>query len=172
MSVNFGPLCRDIIGCNLQIKGKQVIDKNGNLQLQGNIQTKSLTVKKDATICGELQVDTISAKQASEITVSNDINASNVNAISVTTSGNVNVCGTLHADYISPKNNSNVVITQNLLVDGQVETTNGLFVNGIQVVSSQQCDPGNTNGNLTSTSDTCNLILQVLRNHGLIGYCD
>lgn len=64
MSVNQGNLCRDLIGANLQIKGKKVIDENKNANLRsvrakevetkGKIQAPELCVTGDATVNGNL----------------------------------------------------------------------------------------------------------------------
>jgi hypothetical protein len=56
-----------------------------------------------------------------------------------------------------------------LCVTGNIKTEGSYYVDGVQVVSNQWATPiPPTNGNLVSTSDTCNLILQVLRSHGLL----
>ena len=119
---NFGPLCRDLIGCNVQIKGKKVIDESGNFKTPGALTSKTLTSRGDTTVCGNLL-----------------------------------------ADNISPKTSGGPVT-----VNGNVSVNGSYYVNGVQVVTDPQTDPGNSDATLQNTSDTCNLILQVLRTHGLI----
>ena len=196
---NHGPLCKDIIGANLYIKGKQVFDSSGNLKIPGSIVASSLKSRGNTTVCGTLAVDTIEAKEASKISINNDIdvatkvttttveattveattvdattveattgNITTVNSTTVNTTGNVNVCGTLMVDNIDNKTGSNVNVFAELCVTGNIKSEESYFVDGLQVVTNRQGSISNTNGNLQSTSDTCNLILQVLRTHGLI----
>ena len=236
---NQGSLCKDIIGANLYIKGKRVIDTAGNLKIPGSIVASSLKTRGNTTVCEILKVDTMEAKEDTKISINSNIdvattvttttlnattvnattldvttvdattvnattvnattvdattvdtttvdtttvnattvnttdidavngNITTVNSTTVTTTGNVNVCGNLHVDNIDTKTGSNVNVFADLCVTGNVKSEESYFVDGLQVVTNRQGSVSNTNGNLASTSDTCNLILQVLRTHGLI----
>lgn len=128
MSTNHGPLCRDIIGCNVQIKGKKVIDESGNFKTSGSLTSASVTSR-----------------------------------------GNTTVCGNLLADHVTEKTlGHGVSISANVSASGLINTNQSYHVNGVQVVTFPQVDPGNANATVQNVSDTCNLILQVLRNHGLV----
>lgn len=156
---NFGPLCRDLIGCNLQVKGKTVIDESGNFKTPGALVSKSLTSRGNTTVCGKLVTDNIEPKTSGG---------------NVSMNGNVTICGNITLGNVVPKDGSNVSVNGNVSVDGNISVNGNVsvddsyYVGGSQVVTSPQNDPGNSDATLQNTSDTCNLILQVLRTHGLI----
>ena len=71
---NHGPNCKDIMGKNLFIKGKKVIDENGNFKTAGKLTTTSLLTRGDATVCGTLRTDCIQPKVNSIVLVKSPLN--------------------------------------------------------------------------------------------------
>jgi len=79
MSVNHGPLCRDIIGSSVFMKNKKVIDQNGNVYAC-HLTAKTFTTKGDLNVCGNLHVNLIDSKPVSANIITPKIDfAKNIN---------------------------------------------------------------------------------------------
>jgi hypothetical protein len=90
-----------------RLENAAMMDISGNLFVAG-----------DATICGELLVDTLTIKTNSDIDVSGNFEIKGELLVQDTAT----FCGNLEVDTIVPKTNGDIVIDGNLIINGSTTT--------------------------------------------------